>query len=307
MLILDNLNLLKQSKRLSPSTVARYRYELATWSRYDDPLLSCNVSRLVIEKWRHDAEKSGLKPRTIESVIQSVATLMKVGSCPVETGHRLRHVPQPPDCPTLEQFDGILQQCRETDPFRLWLAVAYVTGFRLADLMWITADDVASGAVSRTAEKTFKAQPTQVPDCLQRIGRQVATGLPIPGGRLSPATPRTIRKRLDRLCLQAGVPRITPQQIRVLSATEWERARPGCGAVILGHALPGWSAATYYYLRSQEQLRMGLPNLRIPPSLLTDEERRERESGEGRLIQTFRGLPESQRQSLVTVAEAMAR
>lgn len=303
MLILDNLELLKQSKRLSPSTVARYRYELAIWSRWGGPLLSGNVSRLVIENWRRDAENGGLQPRTIESVIRSVATLMKVANSPVEIGQPLRHVPQPPDCPILEQFDLILQQCHETDPFRLWLAVAYVTGFRLADLMTITGSDVASGAVSRTAEKTFKAQPTQLPGCLRRI----ATGLPILGGRLSPATPRTIRKRLDRLCLQAGVPRITPQQIRVLAATEWERARPGCGAVILGHALTGWSAATYYYLRAQEQLRMGLPNLRIPDSLLTDGERRERESGELRLVETFRGLPENQRRSLVTVAEAMGK
>lgn len=52
---------------------------------------------------------------------------------------------------------------------------------------------------------------------------------------------------------------------------------------------------------------MVFPRLRIPDSLLTDSERRERESGECRLIETFRGLTEHQRQSLVTVAEAMGK
>lgn len=304
MLLSDHLNDLRDLRQIKPATVARYRYELTIWSRCGGPLLTAHISGPIVNWWRRSAEIAGLAPRTIESVIQSVCLLAKLSGLIVDPGQKLRHVPQPPDCPTLESFDRILRQCRADDPFRVWLAVAYVTGFRLSDLMPITAAAVANGSVSRTAEKTGKPQPTMIPAPLVRI----AAGLPIRGDVvLAPATQRTIRKRLDRLCLQAGVQRITPQQIRVLAATEWERARPGCGAVILGHALPGWSAATYYYLRAQEQLRLGLPNLRLPDSLLTDEERRERESGESRLIETFRGLPDQQRQSLVTVAEAMAR
>ena len=304
MVISEQLERLRTLKRIAFTTVARYRYELAIWSRFNGPLLTRNITSTVVENWRQSATDGELAPRTIESVIQSVTTLCRIAGIEIESGQKLRHIPQPLNCPVLENFDRILRQCRPDDPFRVWLAVAYVTGFRLSDLMPITAAAVAGGSVSRTAEKTGKPQPTMLPAPLVRI----AAGLPIRGDvALAPATPRTIRKRLDRLCVQAGVERITPQQIRVLAATEWERARPGCGAVILGHALPGWSAATYYYLRAQEQLRLGLPNLRLPDSLLTDQERRERESGESRLIETFRGLPDQQRQSLVTVAEAMAR
>ena len=100
MLLSDHLNDLRDLRQIKPATVARYRYELTIWSRCGGPLLTAHISGPIVNWWRRSAEIAGLAPRTIESVIQSVCLLAKLSGLIVDPGQKLRHVPQPPDCPT---------------------------------------------------------------------------------------------------------------------------------------------------------------------------------------------------------------
>lgn len=280
-----------ERKQLSPNTLRKFTYELCIWWDYSGPLLVRNVTSASIEAFRQRG-KVHLKPRTVESVISTVATLMKFAGCPIDVGERLHWTPRPPKVPTLEEFDRLVS--RANDWQRRWLAVAFVTGLRLGDLERLSPD---GREIVLDASKTGKRHVFPLPQPVARL---------CDGSSL-----RAPRKRLllelRALSDSARILKITPQIVRAFSATEWERARPGCGAVILGHALPGWSSATRYYLDPGQQLRLGLPNLRLPPSLLTPAERTEQASRESRLMAAFRALPDDTQRVAVDVVSAMAR
>lgn len=280
-------------RELSAGSCRRFRYELAIWSRHDGPLLLGNVNSATVQRWRHDAKRNGLSPRTIESVIQAVASLCKQAGKPVEIGRKLKFVPSPPDTPTLEEFDTLLSIAPHWH--RRWLAFAYATGLRLGDIEQQSPDKPESIKVRAT--KTRKEHHIPIPLPVRRL----LDGSPLRRPR------RKLRRELYALCDRVGVRRIGPQQIRALSATEWERARPGAGAVILGHALPGWSAATHYYLDQSQPLRLALPAFRLPPSILTAEERDAAAAREIEIIALYRTLPEQQQETAANVLRAMVR
>jgi hypothetical protein len=72
-------------------------------------------------------------------------------------------------------------------------------------------------------------------------------------------------------------------------------------------SLPGWSAATHYYLDPSQQLRLAMAHFRLPPSLLTDEERQVTVLRESELVSLYRTLPETQQETAVSVMRAMVR
>lgn len=278
-------------KRLSLSTLRKFRYELCIWWDWGGPLLFRNVTSASIDEFRQRGQQQ-LAPRTIESVISTVATLMKFAGCPVDVGERLFWRPRPPRIPTMQEFDAIID---EADGWhRLWLAVAFVTGLRLGDLERLSP---RGDELIVDASKTGKRHVFPLPRPIARLC----------DGRSLKAPRKRLLLELRALCDLANVPHITPQTVRAFSASEWERARPGCGAVILGHALPGWTKATAYYLDPAQQLRLGLPNLRLPPSLLTPAERTEQTSRETRLLTAFRALPDDGQRVAADVVAAMVR
>lgn len=280
-------------RELSAGSCRRFRYELAIWSRHGGPLLLGNITASTVSTWRQTAREDGLSPRTIESVIQTVAALCKQAGKPVEIGRKLRFVPSPPDTPTLEEFDRVVAIAPHW--FRRWLAFAYATGLRLGDIEQQSPNRPETIKVRAT--KTRKDHQIPIPVPVRRL---------LDGSSLKRPR-RRLRKELYALCDKAGVRRIGPQQIRALSATEWERARPGAGAVILGHALPGWSKATAYYLDLSLPLRLALPSFRLPPSLLTEDERKATALRESELVTIYRTLPEPQQETAVSVMRAMVR
>lgn len=294
MIVLDVLNDYSIARRITISTTRKMRYECCMWSDWGGPLLVKNITSQVVEKWRQEAYKAGVAVRTIESIISTICGLCRFSGHAVDAGRPLFHRPRPPKVLTLDEFDRLL--LASPLGWRRWLAVQFVTGLRLADLERLAPP-------SDCEEIRLDASKT---------GKLHAFPIPAPVSRLCDGSPlRLPRKRLWRelteLCEAARIPRQGPQLLRALSATEWERARPGCGAVILGHALPGWSSATRYYLDPGQQLRLGLPNLRFPASLLTADERQRQADRERELVTAFRALPENQKETAVSVLTAMVR
>jgi integrase len=280
-------------RELSAGSGRRFRYELAIWSRHDGPLLLGNIDSSKVHAWRQRARQFGLSPRTIESVIQTVAALCKQAGAPIEIGRKLKFIPSPPDTPTLEEFDRVVTIAPHWH--RRWLAFAYATGLRLGDIEQQSPNRPET--VDVRATKTRKRHVIPIPEPVRRL---------LDGSSLRRPR-RRLRRELYGLCDKAGVRHIGPQQIRALSATEWERARPGAGAVILGHSLPGWSAATHYYLDPSQQLQLAMAHVRLPPSLLTDEERQVTVLRESELVSLYRTLPETQQETAVSVMRAMVR
>lgn len=293
MLLVDLTRPYCADRELSDGSCRRFRYELAIWSRHGGPLLIGNVTAATVAAWRHQAKSAGLSPRTVESVIATVAALMRFDGRAVCVGRRLRFVPHPPDTPTLEEFDRVITAAGEWH--RRWLAFAYATGLRLGDIEQQSPD--RPECIDVRATKTRKRHVIPLPEPVRRLLIGVSLWKPR----------RRLRRELYALCDRAGVRHIGPQQIRALSATEWERARPGAGAVILGHALPGWSAATHYYLDQSQPLRLALPAFRLPPSILTVEERDAAVAREIEIIALYRTLPEQQQETAADVLRAMVR
>jgi integrase len=293
MVISDLIGSYCADRELCEASRRRFRYDLATWSRHDGPLLTGNISAETVAEWRHNAKAHGLSVRTIESVISGVVSLLKHGGIELSAGRKLRFVPSPPDVPTLEEFDRLIVAAGVWH--RRWLAFAYATGLRLGDIEQQSPDRPSE--IDVRATKTRKRHVIPIPEPVRRL---------LDGASLNRPR-RRLRKELYSLCDRANVRHIGPQQIRALSATEWERSRPGAGAVILGHSLPGWSAATHYYLDPSQQLRLALPAFRLPPSLLTDDERAAAAQREQEVVSIYRHLPEQQQETAVSVLRAMSR
>jgi len=67
---------------------------------------------------------------------------------------------------------------------------------------------------------------------------------------------------------RGGVHPFTFQGMRRLSAQEYEKARAGCGPLILGH---GYGGADRFYLRPFDALREALPALRVPAGMQAEQ------------------------------------
>lgn len=289
---------------LKPGTVRRFRYELNIWRRCGGPEAG---ERIDISAWQTAANRAGLRPRTVNSVASTVALLCRYGKVPCDSFSALPVRIDPKPTPTLNDLNRLITTAepaaeRSADWWKRWLSVAYCTGLRRADLLAFTVAQIIDGELAITAGKTGKRQVIPLP-------AGVISLLPSGGDITSSQRPlhvgvkqllRTLREWSGRAGL---APAVTPQALRRLSAREWERAHAGCGAVILGHDIPGWSKATAAYIDRADLLRAGLPRLRLPAHLGSDTEREQ----EQRLTTAFRRLSKDQRGSVCDVVNAMVK
>jgi integrase len=247
------------------------------------------VSHDALSAWSSRAEESGARPSTIASVIATVTLLASIGGTTV--AQRVRRTVRPVEIrhtPTLSDVDAVIAAA--ADPWwRDSLSLAVVTGMRLSDLEQVA--NMTGDSVTIVARKTGKRQTIPLPGRLAESLRGWKWG----------RCRKVVYRDLRGLCDAAGVARFTPQGLRRLSANLWERAHAGAGAVILGHAVPGWTGATAAYIDRSELLRIGLPRLRLPAWLSSGDD-----SGD-RLNLAMQRLTPEQRENLVAVAVAMAR
>jgi len=296
MTLLDLLDTWFSRRILKPATKARFRHELAIWRRLG------GVEQPTAEDvaaWQARAAAE-LKPRTINSVCASVVLLLKnVGGASVAW----RPVPvrlQPKPTPTVADLDRLLlTACKAARrPPEWWqrlLCFAYATGVRRGDLLRLDVSAVVDGELSFTAGKTEKRHVIPIPLAVLRM-------LPA-SGPICRVGIKPLRRVLREWCDRAGVPRITPQALRRLSAREWERAHAGAGAVVLGHDIPGWTKATAAYIDRADLLRAGLPRLRLPASIVAESEVDEEQD----LTTNYRRLTQPERATIRDVVSAMVR
>ena len=115
--------------------------------------------------------------------------------------------------------------------------------------------------VSRKAGKlhVLPVHPEVLAHC-ERLGTEKS-------GRIFPigCCLKQVRGQIDRICRAAGIPRFTPQMVRRLAAIQFEKAHPGAGSLLLGHALPGGSRVTFqHYIPVPEILRLASEKLPQP-------------------------------------------
>lgn len=222
-----------------------------------------------------------LSPVTIEHHVNCLRALLRhigpqTDGCPhglglIErvpwVGKRLRHVPTPRPAVSLSDLSAVYSVAdqatrprRKVAPLAFWrafLAISFYTGLRIGDLLgslrW-TNYDIGGRCLTVVASKTGKRHRFPVNDTLAAH----LDALPRSDERVLPVAPtcdNAIRRQLRVLCAIAGVPVFTPQSIRRRAATEYERAHPGSGALLLGHILPGMAMTWQHYCDPLEILR----------------------------------------------------
>ncbi|MBR9804208.1 hypothetical protein GYB59_22050, partial [bacterium] len=190
-----------------------------------------------------------------------------------------------------------LLQC--LPPFwRAWSAVAYVTGLRKSDVYKVRLND-SDEEIQIEAGKTKKVQRYPIPPWLRRA---IA---PCSGESLC-RNDTTLYDVFGRYSKAAGVKRWSPQQIRILSANQWEKAQTGLGPLILGQSLPGWGKSTVFYLDPCEPLFKHIDQLAIPECLKGEEERDKAVWRERRFQQLLKRMNEHDQESVLAIAERFA-
>lgn len=180
-----------------------------------------------------------------------------------------------------------------------FLKWSYITGFRLGDLLSLTRDRMACDTIELDASKTgnFHAVPRHpILNC-----RLPACDFPLK------RSPSRLRTKIKYYCDIAKVPHFGPQKIRRTTATQYELARPGAGAIIQGSALNGREAVTWkYYIDQVQILRDAQLRLAIPESMRPKSLRTRRRVEEKQLTAAFERIGDADRQTLLKMVQRFA-
>lgn len=281
-----------------------------------------NIRAVDFNLFRERAVACGYSPWTIESTINDVRAILR--SLPESLrvklpglGKRLRTVNTNGVAPKLEAMGRMYAAC--TDPLypnrwcqvkltdeqrvalvRGLLVVSYTLGPRLWDLLHLEWVQFGEDTVSYRAAKTGKLQ--EIP--LHPVLKRHLMMMPRVGERLFGPIVWNSRHRLRRTLVQlsrdAGVPAVTPQQIRRLAGTEYEKAHGGAGRLLLGHGWP--TRATSFYIDELDVLREASRKLRLPQEWLTPEEREQWKLEQQQLSDAYRRMSVEGKKALLQVA-----
>ena len=265
---------LEHASDLKPGTRKRLTYDVNRWERLGGPMDVASIDKHAVKAFR--AAAAGLSPWSIEGTVSAILVMLRFLS---DDGHdvsvpyagrrlrrrkQLRHVPSVQDLARVFEECGkarypVLSHCSTGDWWRAFLVTAYTTGLRLSDLLSLEWEHVGEARWLVVAGKTEKIQALPLLPCctlaLNRIRSPRERIFEVP-------TVRFLRRELRRMSQWAGVTTILPQAIRRTSANAYETARPGAGAMILGHALSG---ATAFYVSPSLVLTDAAAKLEIPP------------------------------------------
>lgn len=309
---------LKSAPDLVQRTVRKLGYLMTSWEkRTSNPSVS-DIGPDVFNEFRRRCLKDKLSPHSIESSVTDVCTILKASHIAADVGRRLKRDEPDPQCPTLEQLGRAylacekatrprLRYCPAPEYLRAFIVFGIWTGFRLDDLMRVKRDDVDEHAIRRRAAKTGKVH--EIPNCT--VVRRHLAALPHKIGPIFPAgaaCPTRIREWLEDVCMMAGVPRFTPQQLRIAAVNSWSDADPQAGRIIHGEAISGRGAIRYYLRKTTPRkiLDRAAPQYVWPTEMLLTEERDRRTSETASLIEVVNRLPATRLADLRRVAMASA-
>lgn len=258
----------------------------------DHPVNQINSDKL--QRFREAMVKAGLRPRTIESAISDIVTVVRhYTGKQVEVGTRIRSaIPQP--IPV--ERDVIDEIWKHSQPWlRAWMALSYWTGLRLTDGLNVLKDhkEKPLAPVLRwTASKTSKPHVFPIPDWLRKI---VSAG-PYPLRTTADFARRQVRSGLHAACLAANVAIVIPKQFRQRAVTEWSVASAAAGAILHGSGLRVLS----HYVDPLTVLESAAPRVRLPASFGATVD-----SGE-QLLKNYQRLDEQAKTIVSMTAERLA-
>lgn len=260
----------------SPKTRVKYRYDLDRWERFSGNPTLAKICGAVLMRFRDAAHQAGLADSTIHGTFQGVYAILReaqrrglISAIP-EKPRRRREPPRKGPPPSLEVFDrfvrtgdamfdrGEIRTRLQNGWFRACMALAYFTAMRRSDLLSLEWDQIIGDTIEFRAQKTGKLHVIPMHPLLQGIladFREIGQRKVIPVGQIS------IKRACHAVCREIDASSIHIQNIRKLSARQYERAHAGAGALILGHSIPG---ATAYYLDAPEILRHAVAKLAVP-------------------------------------------
>ena len=317
---------------LSPRTAKKMRHDLGRWKRLGGASSVAHCTTDTFADVRKRGLQQPLSADTIETTIGSIVTLLthakrrgRISEVP-DIGRRLPRSQAPPDSPPVPHIGRLyaaipktrlqwprLICCGLTTWWQSFLVAAYITGQRLEDLTrQLTWSDVDDTVVRFRPAKTTRSGKI-IPVPLHPILRRHLMVLKCDWSARSnddrvfhvSKSPHILRRELRRICDIAGVPHVTPQQIRRASATAYEVAHAGAGALIQGSAVKG---SARYYIRVEEVLREAQRKLEIPDDMKTKEEISRGYLHLDELQQSFKQIDdERDRLTVVRLAETLVR
>lgn len=293
---------------LASGTLRKLRHQWNRWEKStDDPPIT-RIGPTTFAAFRAACLADQLSPTTIEGVVSDVLTVL--GTCAdvgalsslPRAGKRLRKMNRPNPTPTLDELSAMLKaaSCAQWPrssavPSRDWwtlcLAAAFFTALRLQDLLNRPLAEFRAETLEITQSKTGKVLRIPVHPVLRKLSKKFPLAK-LGGG----ASLKQLRRELRRICETAGVRNYTIQSLRRLSGREWERARPGCGSLILGHSIMG---ASRFYLDPYPMLQDAMPLLQFPAALGRQPIQRD----ESRLLRAFRRLDAREAARVVRLVE----
>lgn len=293
------------------NTHDRYGFDCKRWEKFTNDPDAREIESNDILGFRNRLIKEKYSVNTIIPNLKTIYYLLKtckneglIGEIP-DMGVPIPEEPPSPDPIPFENLERFLEFTHvahwpnETDYWKRYIGFAYLTGLRRGDLLEITRDHCSAKQIKYKASKTKKTHIYPMPAWLWRMIE------PQPAGRLFPVNPKQIYQEMKRISAAAGIDYFSPQDLRILSSNEWETARAGCGAVIQGAAIKGWSKATENYLTTHGLLFRGIGNLKAPNPLLSEAELDKELSDRVRWDQAFEMVPASMREHILALTESI--
>lgn len=264
--------------------LVKYQYQASSFLKHNGLEELSDVQQQHVNHFR---ETSNLSPHTIENYIKAVGILTETKF----KGKPLRKPLKRPIIAALTDLDALYRFAKKRDDeWLMWfLKLSYITGLRHRDLVEMHRSSMQDDCIEVIAQKTGK---------LHIIPRHIILRGELPAGEQPLyANPKTVYKRLRNACESAGIKYLTPQTLRKTAANEYERAYPGAGGILLGHTL---GEVTYrYYIDQTTVLERAQESLQVPDSMLPDSISSQNKMREEQLLNAFRRLPKSERESVL--------
>lgn len=275
-----------------------YRYQAGCLLRFSGKESIEAITQADVDTFR--TADTGYSPVTIEAAIKAAGIIRgeKFG------GRKVRRIRTRNKTVPLDDLSRVYAVAKKRGNVFIarWLKWAYITGFRLGDLMSLTREQMAADVIELDASKTerygkYHAVPKhpilccRLPDCEFPLKR----------------SPGRLRKKIAYYCNLAGVPYFTPQEIRRTAATQYELARPKAGGIIQGSALKSEDAVTWqYYIDQVAILTEAQQRLAIPEAMLPKSERSRQRIEERQLIEAFKRVSPGDRDAILRMVSRLS-
>lgn len=272
---------------MQPSALRTYGHKVSCLLRFSGRQSASEITQQDVDQFRL---QSGLAASTVESAVQAAGALRGESF----GGQRLRRIRSRNRTVPLDDLSRVYAVAQERGNVYVcrFLKWAYVTGFRLGDLLSLTREQMAADVIELDARKTGKYQA--IPRHPILCCRLPNTEFPLK------KSPGRLRRKLRYYCAAAGVPYFTPQAIRRTAATQYELARPGAGGVIQGSAVDKRvEVAWRHYIDQVAILTEAQTRLAIPESMRPRSERTRRRTEERQLLAAFQRIGASDRDAVL--------